>query len=96
MAKRPGKAIGVVPRTTGDTVRDADDTQSVWKNEPAAVYGLEHPVSCPACAAEIQELYAIRMFRARVNFMSSLPRSGRLLVCPNCRTPLPGELGAVL
>ena len=88
MAKRPQKAIGVV--------RDSDDTQSVWKNEPAAVYGLEHPVSCPACAAEIQELYAVRMFRARVNFMSSLPRSGRLLVCPNCRTPLPGELGAVL
>ena len=88
MAKRPSKAIGVV--------RDAEDTQSVWKNEPAAVYGLEHPVSCPACNSEIQELYAVRMFRARVNFMSSLPRSGRLLVCPKCRTPLPGELGAVL
>ena len=88
MAKRPTKALGVQ--------RDADDTQSVWKSEPAAVYGLEHPVSCPSCASEIQELYAVRMFRARVNFMSSLPRSGRLLVCPNCRTPLPGELGAVL
>lgn len=89
MAKRASKAPAGAPV-------DGDDTQSVWKNEPAAVYGLEHPIACPACATEIQELYAVRMFRARVNFMSSLPRSGRLLVCPNCRTPLPGELGAVL
>ena len=74
----------------------ADDTQSVWKSEPAAVYGLEHPICCPGCEAQIGEVYAIRMFRARVNFMSSLPRSGRLVVCPNCRTPIPAELGAVL
>jgi len=73
-----------------------DDTQSVWKSQPAAVYGLEHPICCPGCSTEIGELYAVRMFRARVNFMSSLPRSGRLLVCPMCRTPVPAELGAVL
>ncbi len=28
--------------------------------------------------------------------MSSLPRSGRLLVCPKCRAVVPGELGVVL
>lgn len=67
-----------------------------WKSSPAAVYGLEHPLRCPACRAEIDQLFVIRLFRARVNFMSSLPRSGRVLACPKCRTVLPGELGAVL
>jgi uncharacterized protein YbaR (Trm112 family) len=89
MAKR-GKAA------SGGTADSADDTQSVWRGEPAAVYGLEHPICCPNCRSEIQELYAVRLFRARVNFMSSLPRSGRLLVCPSCRAPVAGELGAVL
>ncbi len=84
------------PTKSGGGSGSVEDTQSVWKAEPAAVYGLEHPISCPGCGAEIGELYAIRMFRARVNFMSSLPRSGRLLVCPSCRTPIPAELGAVL
>ena len=88
MPKNPPK-----PAAAGFT---GEDTQSVWKGEPAAVYGLEHSICCPGCAAHVSELYAIRMFRARVNFMSSLPRSGRLLVCPNCRTPIPAELGAVL
>lgn len=89
MARRQGKPAEV-------SSDPAEDTQSVWKSEPAAVCGLEHPITCPGCASRIQELYAVRMSRARVNFMSSLPRSGRVLVCPHCRTPLPGELGAVL
>jgi len=67
-----------------------------WQSSPAAVYGLEHPLRCPACHAEIDQLFVIRLFRARVNFMSSLPRSGRVLACPKCRVILPGELGAVL
>jgi len=87
MAKRSKKT---------DAGASPEDTQSVWRVEPAAVYGLEHPICCPNCQAEIQELYAVRLFRARVNFMSSLPRSGRLLVCPQCRAPVSGELGAVL
>lgn len=67
-----------------------------WQTPPAAVYGLEHPLRCPSCNEEIDQLFVIRLVRTRVNFMSSLPRSGRLLACPRCRTILPGELGAVL
>lgn len=67
-----------------------------WGAEPAAVYGLEQPVRCPACGVEIDQLFVVRLYRARVNFVSSLPRSGRLLVCPKCRAVVPGELGAVL
>lgn len=67
-----------------------------WQSEPAAVYGLEHPVDCPACRQEIDRILVVRLFRARASFVSSLPRSGRLLVCPKCRAIVPGELGAVL
>lgn len=75
---------------------DADaSVPAGWRSVPAAVYGLEQPVRCPACAEEIDQVFVVRLFRARANFMSSLPRSGRLLACPRCRTILPGELGAV-
>jgi hypothetical protein len=67
-----------------------------WRSPPAAVYGLEHPVACPSCGAELDQVFVVRLFRARAHFMSSLPRSGRLIVCPGCRSVLPGELGSVL
>jgi hypothetical protein len=67
-----------------------------WASEPPAVYGLEQPVLCPVCRAEVDSLYVVRLWRARVAFVSSLPRSGRVLVCPKCRSIVPGELGAVL
>lgn len=67
-----------------------------WRSAPAAVYGLEHPVRCPVCGAELAEVFVVRLYRLRVAFMSSLPRSGRLIVCPHCRAVLSGELGAVL
>ena len=67
-----------------------------WRSSPAGVYGLEHPLRCPSCRGEIDQVFVVRLFRARVNFMSSLPQSGRVLACPKCRTILPGELGAVL
>lgn len=74
-----------------------DDTLPVgWDQEPAAVYGLEQAVRCPTCRAQLDRLVVVRLYRARVNFVSSLPRSGRVLVCPECRAIVPGELGAVL
>lgn len=67
-----------------------------WRDTPAAIYGLEHPVICGHCRQEIHQLYVVRLYRIRANFVSSLPRSGRVIVCPKCRTILPGELGGVL
>lgn len=69
---------------------------SDWRDTPAGVYGLEHPVVCGHCRREIDRLYVVRLFRIRANFVSALPRSGRVIVCPHCRTILPGELGGVL
>ncbi len=72
------------------------EVPSGWKSAPAAVYGLEHSVRCPRCGEELTEVFVVRLYRVRVAFMSSLPRSGRLIVCPKCRAVLSGELGAVL
>jgi hypothetical protein len=73
-----------------------DQSVTDWRSTLAATYGLEQPVVCCNCRQEIDKLYVVRLYRAKVNFVSSLPRSGRLLVCPNCRTIVPGELGGVL
>jgi len=80
------------PPPAGD---DGDPVPNGWRAAPAAVYGLEHAILCPTCRQEITELFVVRLYRTRVHFVSSLPRSGRVLVCPRCRAVVPGELGAV-
>ncbi|HYH45263.1 MAG TPA: hypothetical protein VEG34_06210 [Thermoanaerobaculia bacterium] len=72
------------------------DRPGDWRSSLAAIYSLELPVVCSACRQEIDQLYVVRLYRSKVNFVSSLPRSGRVLVCPKCRTLVPGELGGVL
>jgi CheY-like chemotaxis protein len=57
-----------------------------------AVYRLESPVRCPQCGETISTLRAIRLLRAEVNFTSTLPRRGRILICPSCQTIVPAEL----
>ena len=64
-----------------DRVRDSE-----------AEYTFEYPANCPRCNQEIKTLKVIRLLRTRVNFTSSLPRRGRVLICPNCRSILGGEL----
>ena len=58
-----------------------------------AEYTLEHPVRCSACREKISTLKAVRVMRSRVNFTSTLPRRGRLVVCPRCLAIMPVELG---
>jgi len=57
-----------------------------------AVYRLETPVRCPHCGDTISTLKAVRLLRDQVNFTSTLPRRGRVLACPACRSLLPAEL----
>jgi hypothetical protein len=47
---------------------------------------------CPACEETIKTVKVIRLLRTRVNFTSTLPRHGRLIICPNCRTILSATL----
>jgi CheY-like chemotaxis protein len=57
-----------------------------------AEYTLECPVRCPACGERIATVKAIRLIRSQVNFISTLPRRGRVLACPHCLAVIPGEL----
>jgi CheY-like chemotaxis protein len=57
-----------------------------------AVYRLETPVRCPQCGDTITSLKAVRMLRTQVNFTSTLPRRGRILICPSCLSIVPAEL----
>jgi DNA-binding response OmpR family regulator len=57
-----------------------------------AVYRLETPVSCPQCRETIATLKAVRLLRTQVNFTSTLPRRGRVLVCPGCLCVVSAEL----
>lgn len=57
-----------------------------------AEYSLEHPVRCHACGEMLTTLKAIRLLRTEVNFTSTLPRRGRVMVCPRCLVLVPAEL----
>jgi hypothetical protein len=57
-----------------------------------AEYSLESPVKCPACGETVSTLKAIRLLRTQVNFISTLPRRGRVIVCPRCGVMVPAEL----
>ncbi len=57
-----------------------------------AEYTLEYVATCPHCGEAIRTLRVIRLLRTRVNFVSTLPRRGRVLACPLCRAIISGEL----
>jgi hypothetical protein len=61
-----------------------------------AEYQLEIPLTCPHCREAVSSVFVIRMLRVRVNFVSSLPRRGYCLVCPQCRAILTAELGGMV
>jgi CheY-like chemotaxis protein len=57
-----------------------------------AEYTLEAPVRCAACGERVDRLKAVRLIRTRVSFTSTLPRRGRVLVCPHCLAIASAEL----
>lgn len=57
-----------------------------------AVYRLESAVRCAQCGETISTLQAVRLLRTHVNFTSTLPRRGRVLVCPHCASIVSAEL----
>ncbi len=70
--------------TAGVEARDID--------EDSARYVLGRPLSCPHCHEWIREIHIVRLTREHVPFTSTLPRSGRALVCPSCEGLLSAEL----
>ena len=60
-----------------------------------AEFALESRVLCPHCQMAIESIQVIRLLRSRVNFTSSLPRRGHVMVCPSCHSILNGALGGL-
>jgi len=58
-----------------------------------AEYQLETAVKCNQCHQMFETVQVIRLLRKKVNFTSSLPRRGYLVVCPNCQTVVPAVIG---
>jgi hypothetical protein len=58
-----------------------------------AEYTLEAPVKCGSCGVMVESLQVLRLLRTRVNFTSSLPRRGFVVVCPECQGIVSGYLG---
>jgi ribosomal protein L34E len=58
-----------------------------------AEYTLETPVKCATCHEVLHSVSVVRLLRTRVNFTSSLPRRGYVVVCPSCGTVVPAGLG---
>jgi hypothetical protein len=80
MAEEALKPLAAIDSSEG-VVRDSD-----------AEYTLEYAATCPRCGETIKTLRVIRLLRTRVNFVSTLPRRGRVLACPLCRAVVSGEL----
>jgi hypothetical protein len=65
-----------------------------WRG--AGVYELETPARCPYCREPLKSLHVVRLTRIQVAFTSTLPRGGRVIVCPQCERILSAELGGLI
>jgi hypothetical protein len=84
--------LRVVSSVETATPPDASGPVASQRQLIDAEYSLESPVRCPACGETISTLKAIRLLRVHVNFTSTLPRRGRVVVCPHCCAIVPAEL----
>ncbi len=64
------------------------DTPSVGEAE----YALEMALKCHHCQEEIRSVAVVRLLRTRVDFVSTLPRRGHVIICPWCKGILSAEL----
>ena len=73
-----------------------DRAETATESDVEAVFTLESTAVCPACRSSLENVGIVRLLRTRVNFVSSLPRRGQLMICPQCRTVLGGGLGGLV
>ena len=72
------------------------DAEIPAKWQTVATYDLELPARCPHCRDPIRTLKVIRMTRSKVGFTSTLPRTGRAIVCPLCECILSAEVSGII
>ncbi len=75
---------------------ELDRPEPATGSDVEAVFTLESAAVCPACRAPLDSVGIVRLLRTRVNFVSSLPRRGQLMICPQCKTVLGGGLGGLV
>jgi hypothetical protein len=75
-------------------VESVDALPDVWQSP--ATYTLEMAVRCPHCEEMIHNVRIVGLTRSQVAFTSTLPRKGRVAVCPECDSILPVELSGLL
>jgi hypothetical protein len=75
-------------------VESADSIPDLWQTP--ATYTLEMAVRCPHCDEAISTIRIVGLTRSQVAFTSTLPRKGRVAVCPECDRILPVELSGLL
>jgi len=73
-------------------MHDGPEARVIDEHEMEAEYTLEYEATCPFCQREIRTLQVVRLLRSRVNFTSTLPRRGRVIVCPHCKKIISAEL----
>ena len=72
----------------------AESIPAEWRS--TAAYTLEVPVRCPHCDEAIRTIRIVGLIRSQVAFTSTLPRKGRVAVCPECDRILPVELSGLM
>jgi hypothetical protein len=75
-------------------VDSADAIPDMWQSP--ATYTTEVAVRCPHCEEAIRTVRVVGLTRSQVAFTSTLPRKGRVFVCPECDAILPVELSGLL
>jgi len=86
----------IVPAPTPSTAGAKRGAQPAEPIEFGAVYQIESPMLCPHCRNSIRTFRALRVMRTQVPFMSTLPRKGYVLVCPECAGLLSAELSGLI
>ena len=74
----------------------ADNIPNEWRASSGATYTLEVPVRCPYCDDAIKTIRIVTATRTHVSFTSTLPRKGRVAICPECDRILPAELSGMM
>ena len=79
--------------TVVNPARVLDESRDVHDSD--AEYTLEYAAACPVCGSTLTTVKVVRLLRTRVNFTSTLPRHGQVVICPDCRAVLSGGLALI-
>lgn len=70
--------------------------ESATDSRNRAVYTLDQAVNCPQCHESITTLRVLGLTRTQVSFTSTLPRKGRVMICPKCERIISAELSGMM